>query len=117
MIVAYYYAEDNKNTYKWAVKAIKRFPEEESIYVYVGDICRNLKKYDEALKYWNKALELDNAYLDAKYSIGFCYEEMGDYEKAYTVWKELEDELGRRELTVDKELPLQLAKNCENKRF
>ncbi len=42
---------------------------------------------------------------------------MGDYEKAYTAWKELEDELGRRELTVDKELPLQLAKNCKNKRF
>lgn len=117
LIAAYYYAKDNSNVYEWVVKAMKRFPEEESIYVYAGDICRNLKKYDEALQYWNKALELDDEYLDAKYSIGFCYEEMGDYEKAYTVWKELADELGRRGLVIDKEFPLQLAKNCENKKF
>ena len=117
LIAAYYYAKDNENAYEWAVKAMKRFPDEALIYVYVGDICRNLKKYEEALQYWNKALELDDTYLDAKYSIGFCYEEIGDYEKAYTVWKELAEELDRRGLAVDKQFPLQLAKKYEDKKM
>lgn len=115
LILSHFHGEQYDKAYEQAMKAIKRFPDEALIYVAAGDICRKLKKYDEALGYWSKALELDDTYLDAKYSIGFCYEELGDYEKAYVNWKELADMLDKRGLKVEMEFPLQLAKNCKNK--
>ncbi len=66
-------------------KAIK----EALLYGYAGDACRELKKYDEAFAYWEKHLELDSTWLDSLYSMGFCYEEIGDYKKAYEVWTKL----------------------------
>lgn len=115
LISAYYHAGRWERAYELALEAIKRFPDVDTIYVYAGDICRALKKYDDAFGYWNKALEIGSGYLDAKFSIGFCYEEIGEYDKAYQTWKEAAAELERRGLTVEKELPLRLAKNCRAK--
>lgn len=112
LIAAYYEAGDYEKAYDWSVKAIIKFPDNAIIFVYAGDICRELKKYDEAFGYWNKALILDDTFLDAKYSIGFCYEEIGEYEKAYETWKGLADELGKRGLEVEKGFPLRLAEKC-----
>lgn len=112
LIAAYYYANRYEKAYELVLEAIKSFPDEDCVYIYAGNICRALEKYDEAFAYWNKALEIDNTFLDAKYSIGFCYEEIGEYDKAYQTWKELAEELDRRGLTVEKEFPLQLMKNC-----
>lgn len=67
------------------------------------------------MTYWHKALDLDSTFLDAKYSIGFCYEEIGEYEKAYTTWKQLTEELDKRGLIIEKEFPLQLAQKCKEK--
>lgn len=92
-----------------------RIQEESLLYVYAGDSCRELKRYEEALSFWTKALELDDAWLDANYSIGFCYEEMGEYEKAYATWTELADTLEKRGLVVEKEFPMQLAEKCKEK--
>lgn len=113
LIVAYYEAGENEKAYDCVMKAIKKFPDNDMLFVCAGDICRKLKKYNEALEYWNKALSLDDTFLDAKYSIGFCYEEMGEYEKAQDTWKELADELGKRGLEVEKNFPLQLAEKCQ----
>ena len=93
------------------MKALIKFTDNAIIFVYAGDICRNMKRFDEAFQYWNKALSLDDTFLDAKYSIGFCYEEIGEYGKAYETWMELADELGKRGLVVEKDFPLELAKN------
>lgn len=113
LIAAYYEAGNHEKAYEWAEKAIAKFPDNSIIFVYAGDICRKLKKYHEAVEYWNKALSLDDTFLDAKYSIGFCYEEIGEYEKAYDTWKELADELEKRGLEIEKDFPLQLAKKCK----
>lgn len=113
LIAAYYEAGNHEKAYEWAEKAIAKFPDNSIIFVYAGDICRKLKKYHKAVEYWNKALSLDDTFLDAKYSIGFCYEEIGEYEKAYDTWKELADELEKRGLEIEKDFPLQLAKKCK----
>ena len=34
-------------------------------------------------------MELDGEMYDARYSIGFCYEEFGEYGKAYDMWLEI----------------------------
>ena len=71
--------------------------------------------YEEAFAYWHKALELDSSYLDAVYSMGFCYEELEQYHKAYKVWSELVRELDSRGLVIEREYPARMAENCAKK--
>lgn len=95
-----------------ALKGIKKFPEQAALHYYAGDICRELKRYEEAFSYWKRTLELDSTFLDAVYSMGFCYEELGQYAEAHKVWKELAKELDRRGLVIEKKWPEEMAENC-----
>lgn len=108
-------AGEQERALEVVLAGIKKFPDSASLHLYAGDICRTLKKYDEAFSYWKEALALDNTFLDAVYSMGFCYEEMGRYVEAYKVWKELAQELDRRGLTIEKRWPEEMAKNCSKK--
>lgn len=115
LIGAYFFAERFGEAYDLSAKAVDKFPENSSLHIYAGDICRALKKYDEAFSHWNRALEIDSTFLDAKYSMGFCYEETGNFEKAHKVWTEIYEELRRRGLAIESEFPLELAKKCAEK--
>lgn len=95
-----------------ALRGIQRFPDNAALHVHAGDICRCLKRYDEAFSHWQKALALDNTYLDAVYSMGFCYEELGQYSEAHSVWTELTKELDGRGLVIDREFPAKQAEAC-----
>lgn len=109
---AHEFAGEYQQALDIATKGIKRFAEKAALYVHVGDICRALKRYEEAFVFWRKALELDSSYLDAAYSMGFCYEELGQYQNAHNVWTELVRELDRRGLVIDRSFPAQMADNC-----
>lgn len=115
VVTAYYYAEQMESAYEYIQKALVRFDDVAELYIWAGDICKNLKKYDEAFQNWNRALELEDTYLDARYSIGFCYEEIGEYKNAYDNWIRLAGELEKRGFQYERELPLQLAKECLEK--
>ncbi len=54
-----------------------------------GDIFRDRKDYSRAFACWEAALARDSTLYDARYSMGFCYEEMGDWQKALAVWQEI----------------------------
>lgn len=112
---AYEFAGEYDHAMEVAVKGIERFPDKASLYIHAGDICRSMKRYDEAFSYWRKALDLDSTYLDAVYSMGFCYEELGEYPEAYRVWTGLTQELDRRGLIIEREYPAQMAENCLKK--
>ena len=71
-----------------------------------------MKKYDEAFKYWGKALELDPEMYDARYSMGFCYEELGEYGRARDMWFDLARDLEKDGYEVEKQFPLELAEKC-----
>ena len=109
---AYEFAGAYEQALEVAVKGMERFPEKASLYIHAGDICRSLRRYEEAFVYWNKALELDSSYLDAMYSMGFCYEELGQYQQAHDVWTELVRELDRRGLVIEREYPARMAESC-----
>lgn len=109
---AHEFAGENERALDVAVKGIERFPDKASLYIHAGDICRSLKRYDEAFAFWRKALEMDSTHLDAGYSMGFCYEELGQYDQAYKVWTELIRELDRRGLVIEREYPAQMADKC-----
>ena len=109
---AYEYAGDTEKALEVALRGIRKFPDHAALQVHAGDICRRLKRYEEAFTYWRKALELDRGYLDAVYSMGSCYEELGEYAQAYRMWTELEKELDRRGLVIERKFPAKQAEEC-----
>lgn len=112
---AHEFAGEYEQALDVAAKGIERFPDKAALYIHAGDICRALKRYEEAFAYWRKALELDSSYLDAVYSMGFYYEELEQYQKAYKIWTELVRELDRRGLVIERAYPAQMAENCAKK--
>lgn len=109
---AHEYAGEYEQALDVAMKAMECFPDRAALYVHAGNICRALKRYDEAFAYWHKTIELDSTYLDAVYSMGFCYEELEQYSEAYKVWTELVRELDRRGFVIEREYPAQMADKC-----
>lgn len=109
---AHEFAGEYERALEVALKGIERFPDKASLYIHAGDICRCLKRYGEAFAHWRKALALDHTYLHAVYSMGFCYEELGEYSEAYKVWTELVRELDSRSLVIEREFPANQAEAC-----
>ena len=67
LIGAYCLLGRYQEAYEWYVKSVEKFPEDWPVYVMGGDVCRKLKKYDEAFECWDKALELNSQCFDAKF--------------------------------------------------
>ena len=72
-------------------------------------------QYDNAFSYWRKTLELAPDIHAAAYSIGFCYEELGQFDKAYQVWCDITKELDRRGMTIERKYTADLAENCRKR--
>lgn len=113
LVAAYRYSGNEEKAYEWFLKALPKFPDKAALYVLGGDACKGLKRYDEAFKYWRKSLELDDKMDDARYSMGFCYEELGEYGKAYDMWLEIAYGLEKDGYEVEKQFPLELAEKCK----
>lgn len=101
LIQAYVFDDDLKNAYEYFLKAAKKFPNDSIIYTLGGDICKKLGKIQEALSYWDKAIELDSAWLDAKYSKINYYAEIGDKEKYKEFSLEIVEELKREGFDIE----------------
>ncbi len=114
-VAAYHYADDPHKAYELAIQALTRFPEHPALHVHAGDICRALKQYDEAFMHWNRVLELDASYMDASYSMGFCYEELGRYSQALQIWKALHRELISKGYQHECQFTALRIKECEGK--
>jgi len=56
-----------------------------------GAIFKELKKYDEALQYYDKAIEIDPNYANAWVNKGLVLEEMNDYDEAFKCTQQLSD--------------------------
>ena len=50
LIGAYCLLGRYQEAYEWYVKSVEKFPEDWPVYVMGGDVCRKLKKYDEAFE-------------------------------------------------------------------
>ena len=60
-------------------------------------------------------MELNDQYFDAKYSKAFCYEELGQYDKAYSIWNEIAEALDKEGLEYEAHHARDSAKRCINK--
>ena len=109
---AHEFAGEYEKAFQTATEGLIRFPDSAALHIHAGDICRAMKRYGEAFPHWQKALELDSTYLDALYSMGFCYEELERYSEAHTVWTKLTQELDHRGLIIEREFPAKQAEHC-----
>lgn len=115
LIQAYGFGSQNETALRWAKKAEDIFPENASLHIYMGDLYRALKQYDAAFIHWRRAKELEPDWLDSTYSIGFCYEELGDYEKAYETYCDIVENMSGRGFEAETVFPKDLAKKCLEK--
>ena len=115
LLAAYICAECYEEAYKEFQNAVAKFPNEWELYIHGGDICKKLKKYDEAFKYWNQAEKLGTNFMDGKYAKASCYEDLGEYENAYKAWSELAEILISKGYDVEAEMPKNQAKLCLEK--
>lgn len=115
LIQAYSFAENYDAAWKWVQKAEAKFPESAILHIYAGDLLRSMKQYDEAFPHWKRALEMEPEWCDAAFSMGFCYEELGEYGKAYEVWTQLADSLEQRGFESEVALPRSQAHKCHEK--
>lgn len=109
---AHYMAGERNRAMEVVREGIRRFPDKAALHVYAGYLCRDGKQYDAAFTHWEQALRLDPDFLDARYSMGYCLEEMGDFEKARKLWHDLAEELKCRGYESEQELPRTREKYC-----
>ena len=60
---------------------------------------------------------LNSQYFDAKYSKAFCYEELGQYDKAYAIWNEIAEALDKEGLEYEAHDARDNAKRCIDREF
>lgn len=88
---AYHFAGDCKAAYEYIKRAEKMPQGEIEIATGAGDICRSLKKYDEAHKYWDRAFEADTGSISCLFSKAGAYEETGEFSKAIETYRFIND--------------------------
>ena len=115
MVAAYTAAGETEAAYAWFRRAEERFPENAMLYAYGGDLAKALGKTEEAFEYWDRSIAMDDTFQDAKFSKGFCYEEQGEWKKAYETWTGIAEELKRRGLVYEMQFPMKLAEACAKK--
>lgn len=115
LVSAYFDAKEYGKILEFCEKVLPQFPQEYNLYVYAGDACRALKLYEDAFAYWEKALALDTCWYDAKFSIAFCYEELGEYRKAYDMWIRIAEDSERDGFEVEAKMPRERAAKCKEK--
>ena len=115
LIQAYSFAEDYDAAWKYLQMAESKFPESATLHIYAGDMLRSMKRYDEAFLHWKRALEMEPQWCDAAYSMASCYEELGDYAKAYEVYTQIADNLESRGFEAEVNYPRSLANKCREK--
>lgn len=103
LIQAYIFDNDYKNAYTYFQKAIKKFDSDTMIYTLGGNICKELGKDEEALSYWDRAIEIDNSCLEAKYSKIKYYAQIGNIEKCKEISLDIVEKLEKIGLTIEAE--------------
>ena len=109
---AHYLAGEEERAMEVVREGIRRFPDKAALHVYAGCLCRDAKRYEDAFAHWERALELDPDFLDARYSMGFCLEEMGQYGRARKLWHDWAEDLKRRGFEAEQTLPRTREKLC-----
>lgn len=89
LLAAYVFSDKYEEGLKLGEKAMIQFPNDSLIAGYVAEYYAHFERYDEAFKYWDKALELSDQYIDSMFSKAFCYQKLGRKQDELNQWKEI----------------------------
>lgn len=115
LIVALIWDEKYNEAYSLFKDAVKKFPDDWRIYIHGGDICKNLKKYDEALRYYDRAGEIGTYFCDEMDCRAGLFDSMGEYEKAYDEYMKMADIYRERGYDVEADIMEGLADEMKKK--
>lgn len=115
LIIALIWDEKFDEAYRLFSDAIKKFPEDWRIYIHGGDICKELKRYDEALMYYNKAGEIGTYFCDEMDGRANLYKETGEYAKAYNEYIKMAEIYRSRGYDVEAQISESYAEELKNK--
>lgn len=115
LVAACFCNNEYKKAYEYFQKAIKNNVNIAELYCYGGDICCELERYEEAFSCWDRAIELDESVMASKYSKGFCYEKLEEYDKAKEIWQDIINQLKRQGLDVEVRRVKEYLARCEEK--
>lgn len=103
LIVALIFAERYEDAYECFLSAKDRFSDDWNMFIHGGDICKKFGRYDEALKYYERAGEIGTYFCDELYCIAQLYEDIGENGKAYEYYMKIAYTLSSRGLDVEAE--------------
>jgi len=115
LLVAYLYAGENEKAQEIFLAAEKHFTNQALLYTYGGDIYKRLHMWEQAFECWNKSLTLDPEITSPMWAKAMCYEELGDFRKAYDVWCEIIHWLEDRGYEEELREPRMRAKECKGR--
>ena len=115
LIVALIFADKYDEAYAVFKEAIERFSDDWRMYIHGGDIAKKLKKYDEALEYYNKAGEIGTYFCDELYCKASLYEDLCDYEKAVEMHMKIAGTLRQRGYDVEADAAEKEAEEVKKK--
>jgi len=70
-------------------QALEKFPNEASLLSTYADICRGLKRFDEAVEYYKRSIEQNPDLGGSYYGMAFLYSDMKKYKEAIWAWEEV----------------------------
>lgn len=115
LIQAYSFAKEYDTALKWIKKAEAKFPESAMLHIYAGDVLRATKHYDKAFPHWERALEMEPDWTAAAWSMASCYEELGNYSKAYEIYSQIAGNLEIQGFEAEVDLPRARANKCRER--
>lgn len=70
-------------------KGLEKFPNAASLLNLYAEICRGLKKYEDAIAYFKKSIEQNHDMGSSYYGMAFTYQDMKNYKEAIWAWEEV----------------------------
>lgn len=115
LAVAYFLADENEKALDLIKNARQKFGNDPILYIYEGDIYRRLKLFEKAFDCWDKSIENGITFSAPLHSKASCYEELGEYQKAYEVWCEIVSWYEEKGFEIEAEEPRKNAARCKAK--
>ncbi len=116
LIASYIYADKIEEAYECFLKAVEKFPDAWVLYIHGGEACVKLKKYDEAIQYFDKAGAIGTPFCDELYCKAMLYEKIGNYKDAYRLYQEIAEKLRKNGYDIQADMAEESAKRLDMKK-
>ncbi|MBE6883319.1 MAG: helix-turn-helix domain-containing protein [Ruminococcaceae bacterium] len=115
LIEAFIWAEEYQEAYSCFRTASAKFPTVWELFIYGGEICAALERYEEAFTLWDKAGELGTFFCDDLYCKAACLDDLGEYEKAAGLYMTIAEKLRERSFDVEADMAEEEAEKIRQK--